>query len=180
MTRQIQKKTTREIYECNQNRTPPVVMTKMVLWLHNIRSMHNVGAAFRTADAFAIKHLFLSGYTPVPPRPEITKTALGADQTVSWRHEEDPHRFINWCRERNYSIAAMEQTHESRLLSDFHPVNNQPVCILFGNEVTGIESELLNKCDIVLEIPQYGRKHSFNISVSIGIALYHFLYPHLP
>ncbi len=176
----IRRKTTREIYNSNKDRTPPAAMPDLVLWLHNIRSMHNVGSAFRTADAFAIKHLFLSGYTPFPPRPEISKTALGADQTVSWSHEADPDTFVKWCNENNYLLAGMEQTHQSRLLSDYKPQKDVPVCILFGNEVTGIDQQLLNQCNTLLEIPQYGKKHSFNISVSIGITLYHFLLSYLP
>ncbi len=176
----IQKKTTRELYESNRTRTLPPLMSDLVLWLHNIRSMHNVGSAFRTADAFGIKSIFLSGYTPVPPRPEISKTALGADEIVSWKHESNPKRHLAWCQDHKYTLAGIEQTHQSELLPTYTPRPDVQLCLLFGNEVTGMEPELLQYCDILLEIPQFGKKHSLNISVSIGITLYHFLTCHLP
>ncbi len=175
MSRAIQKKTTREIFEENRNRTRPPGMSDVVLWLHNVRSMHNVGSAFRTADAFGIDSLFLSGYTPAPPRPEISKTALGAEENVSWSHKKDPMEYAGWCREHGYILAGLEQTHQSRLLTEYRPGGDTKLCLLFGNEVTGVEADLLRQCDLLLEIPQYGAKHSFNISVSIGITLYHFL-----
>ncbi len=180
MDQSVRKKTTREIYESHRNRKPPQLMASMVLWLHNVRSMHNVGSAFRTADAFGIQSVLLSGYTPAPPRPEITKTALGADETVSWRQSADPSDHLRWCFENHYTLTGMEQTHESRLLTGYHPHSDSRICLLFGNEVTGIETELLSHCHLLLEIPQFGKKHSFNISVSLGIACYHFLYISLP
>lgn len=174
MPHNIRKKTTREIYKSNLERTPPPLMSSLILWLHNVRSMHNVGSAFRTADAFGIRSLLLSGYTPHPPRPEISKTALGAEESVSWFHARDPEEYIARLHHDGYQIAGMEQTHQSRLLTGYRPAPDTPLCLLFGNEVTGIDPEWLNRCDMLLEIPQYGKKHSFNISVSIGIALYHF------
>ena len=176
MHQSIQKKTTREIYASHNLRKPPQLMSDMVIWLHNVRSMHNVGSAFRTADAFGIKALFLSGYTPVPPRPEITKTALGAEETVIWEHAEDPSEHVHWCRKNGYTLAGLEQTHQSRLLTGYHPEPDTRICLLFGNEVTGIDTELLSQCHKLLEIPQYGTKHSLNISVSLGITCYHFLH----
>ena len=175
MSHTIRKKNTREIHTDNRARTAPGIMSNMVLWLHNIRSMHNVGSAFRTADAFGIRSVILSGYTPTPPRPEISKTALGADEHVQWSHNKDPMVHLAWCRRHGYHLAGLEQTHQSRLLPSWQPADNARLCLLFGNEVTGIEDELLTECDVLLEIPQYGTKHSFNISVSIGIVLYHFL-----
>ncbi len=180
MLQSVQKKTTREIYESHRSRRPPKLMSSLILWLHNVRSMHNVGSAFRTADAFGIRSVFLSGYTPAPPRPEITKTALGADESVSWRQSADPFDHLRWCRENGYTLSGLEQTHESRLLTGYHPRPDSQICLLFGNEVTGIETDLLAHCDSLLEIPQFGKKHSFNISVSLGIACYHFLYISLP
>ena len=180
MNRSVRKKTTREIYETHRTRKPPQLMSDLVLWLHNVRSMHNVGSAFRTADAFGIRSVKLSGYTPVPPRPEITKTALGAEETVPWLHSTDPNEHLRWCRDHGYTLAALEQTHESRLLTGYHPQPGARICLLFGNEVTGIEPDLLAHCDPLLEIPQFGKKHSFNISVSLGIACYHFLHISLP
>ncbi len=176
MDQVIRKKTTREIYASHSKRTPPQLVSEMVIWLHNVRSLHNVGSAFRTADAFGIKALLLSGYTPCPPRPEISKTALGAEETVSWRHAADPMDHVAWCRDNDYVLAGMEQTHQSRLLTDYHPDPKTRLCLLFGNEVTGIDADLLAGCQELLEIPQYGTKHSFNISVSLGITCYHFLH----
>jgi 23S rRNA (guanosine2251-2'-O)-methyltransferase len=180
MDQAIRKKTTREIYASHSGRTPPQLMKDMVVWLHNVRSLHNVGSAFRTADAFGIKALFLSGYTPCPPRTEISKTALGAEETVIWRHAADPMEHIAWCTEHGYVLAGMEQTHQSRLLTAFSPAPKTRICLLFGNEVTGIDDGLLAECQELLEIPQYGTKHSFNISVSLGITCYHFLHNSLP
>ncbi len=180
MARSIQKKTTREIYESHRLRKPPQMMSDLVIWLHNVRSMHNTGSAFRTADAFGLRSVFLSGYTPVPPRPEITKTALGAEETVCWLYFDDPRETVAWCREHGYLLAGLEQTHESRLITGFRPQPDTKICLLFGNEVTGIEPDILSRCDEILEIPQYGTKHSFNISVSLGIACYHFLHHSLP
>lgn len=180
MVNQIRKKTTREIYRQNHERTSPSLMSNLVLWMHNIRSMHNVGSAFRTADAFGIRSLLLSGYTPAPPRPEIAKTALGADETVNWSYTTDPGKQFAWCKENGYTLAGVEQTFQSRLLTGYHPDPEAKICLIFGNEVTGLEADILNQCDELLEIPQFGSKHSFNISVSIGITLYHFLSCSLP
>ncbi len=180
MVRDIRKKTTREIYESHRDRRPPQMVSEMVIWLHNIRSMHNVGSAFRTADGFGLRSLFLSGYTPAPPRPEISKTALGADDTVDWRYAHDPLEHIDWCHTHGYTLVGMEQTHDSRLITDYYPETDTRLCLLFGNEVTGIETDLLSRCQEIMEIPQFGKKHSFNISVSLGIACYHFLHHSLP
>lgn len=180
MNQVIRKKTTREIYASHQMRKAPPIMTDMVIWLHNVRSMHNVGSAFRTADAFGVRSLFLSGYTPTPPRTEITKTALGAEETVSWQHAANPLDHVTWCHKNGYILAGVEQTHHSHLLTDYNPGADTRICLLFGNEVTGIDTHLLSLCNELLEIPQYGTKHSFNISVSLGIACYHFLYISLP
>ncbi|MDI6400678.1 TrmH family RNA methyltransferase [Balneolaceae bacterium ANBcel3] len=170
-----EKKTTREIFEINQARSVPGPVGKLMIWLHNVRSMHNVGSAFRTADAFGIQTIILSGYTPCPPRPEISKTALGADETVSWMHMDQPDEVFAYCKKQQAPVYGIEQTHHSMLLTEFYPEETVPACLLFGNEVTGIEDELIKKCDLILEIPQYGHKHSLNISVCIGITLYHFL-----
>lgn len=155
-------------------------MSSLVIWLHNVRSMHNVGSAFRTADAFAIHSVFLSGYTPAPPRPEISKTALGAENSVAWKHSENPDVFLEWCKRNSYILAGVEQVHGSRPLTSYHLNDNERICLLFGSEVTGIDPDLLEYCNSVLEIPQYGKKHSLNISVSLGIACYHFLCNSLP
>ncbi len=141
--------------------------------LHNIRSAMNVGSIFRTADAFRIEKIFLSGYTAIPPSPEIRKTALGATKSVAWEKVESPVSFLHSVKQKNIRIIAVEQTHNSLNFTDFS-WNKEPVLLLFGNEVKGVEQEHLNLSDLALEIPQYGTKHSLNISVCAGIVLYKF------
>lgn len=165
------KKTTREIFFSNQSRSVPAGFEATYLWLHNIRSMHNVGSAFRTADALGIKGLILSGYTPSPPRPELSKTALGADETVHWHYFKSDYEAIQYLRDNKYSIVALEQTNSSIPIHEIRP-GESGLCMLMGNEVNGIEDDLLLEADLIAEIPQYGQKHSFNVSVAAGIALY--------
>jgi len=157
----------------NLSRTSPL-KESFILWLHNIRSLHNVGAAFRNADAFGVHKVVLSGYTPTPPRPEITKTAIGADEHVEWQYAEDIVKEISRLKSDGYTVVGLEQTHSSEMLSEFR-VQNQKLCLVLGNEVTGIDHPLLNLLDHAVEIPQYGMKHSLNVSVACGVALYGFL-----
>lgn len=135
--------------------------------------MHNVGAAFRNADAFGIHKLYLSGYTPVPPRAEITKTAIGAEEHVSWQQIEHPGQELRRLKSDHYQIAGLEQTNRSVMLPDYHP-ESPKVCLILGNEVTGIDEELIPWLDTAVEIPQFGMKHSLNVSVACGVALYAF------
>lgn len=141
--------------------------------MHNIRSMHNVGSAFRSCDAFGVHELWLSGYTPIPPRPEITKTALGAEDYVAWKQIDDLPSAVNLLKENGYSIVALEQTDSSIPLDAYH-ISAKPTCLILGNEVTGIDTELLHYADACVEIPQFGMKHSLNVSVAAGVALYAF------
>lgn len=135
--------------------------------------MHNVGAAFRSSDAFGIHELWLSGYTPTPPRPEISKTALGAEEHVSWKMISDIPSGFSFLRNNGYSIIGLEQTNESIPIQDL-TISGKKICLVMGNEVTGIESEFLDELDQTVEIPQFGMKHSLNVSVAAGIALYAF------
>jgi len=169
----LKKRSTRQILEANQSRESPL-RNHFILWLHNVRSLHNVGAAFRNADAFGIKEIYISGYTPQPPRPEITKTAIGAEEHVSWKAIDDPFGEIETLKNSGYQVIGLEQTHNSDLLSDFVP-NKQKICLMLGNEVTGIDSDLISHLDCAVEIPQFGMKHSLNVSVACGVALYAFL-----
>ena len=166
------KLTTRQIYQRNQKRNSPL-RDHFILWLHDIRSLHNVGAAFRSADAFGIKELWLSGYTPVPPRPEITKTAIGAEEHVPWKSFSDEKEPIQWLKENNYTLCGLEQTNTSILLNDLKTASKK-ICLVLGNEVTGIDKDILPMLDIAVEIPQFGSKHSLNVSVAAGVALYGF------
>lgn len=143
------------------------------MWMHNIRSMHNVGAAFRNADAFGIKEVWLSGYTPTPPRPEITKTAIGAEEHVAWKSFTDESEPVKWLKKNNYTLCGLEQTESSIFLNDFE-ANTEKICLVLGNEVTGIDEAILPMLDFAVEIPQFGSKHSLNVSVAAGVALYGF------
>jgi len=147
----------------------------MVLVLDDVRSAMNVGSAFRTSDAFAIEKIYLCGITAQPPHREINKTALGAQDTVEWRHIEKISECVNQLKEDGYQIIAVEQADESTSLADFRPMENTKYAFVFGNEVFGVNDEVVQKADIVLEIPQYGTKHSLNISVSIGVVLWDFV-----
>lgn len=169
------KKTTREILSCNKERMTPEGMRHLKIWLHDIRSLHNTGSTFRSCDAFGAGELLLSGYTPLPPRPEITKTALGAEEHVHWKYINKPSEYILELKQEGYLIAGIEQVHNSIVLNHFNPKPDQKICLIFGNEVTGIDSSLLPLLDFCLEIPQFGMKHSLNISVTVGIVLYHFM-----
>ncbi|MEI6692809.1 MAG: RNA methyltransferase [Chlorobium sp.] len=143
----------------------------LFLMLHNIRSMWNVGSMFRTADAAGIEKMILSGYTATPPRKEIDKTALGAQETVVWEYHPDPVELLSQLKKDGVTICGLEITDRSR---PYTTVNRGefPMCLVVGNEVEGLEPDVLALCDDVLEIPQYGTKHSLNVSVAAGIALF--------
>jgi tRNA G18 (ribose-2'-O)-methylase SpoU len=140
-----------------------------VLVLDNVRSMHNVGSAFRTADAFMAEKMYLCGITGTPPHREITKTALGSTESVAWAHAPDVTALVNDLKSQGWTIVAVEQTDESQLLHQFKPDTARKYCFVFGNEVFGVTEEVVVLADICLEIPQFGTKHSLNIAVSIGI-----------
>ncbi len=144
------------------------------LMLHNIRSMWNVGSMFRTADAAGIEKMILSGYTATPPRKEIDKTALGAQDSVAWEYHADPLVALSALKRAGVKICGLEITEGSRPYSTLTP-GDFPLCLVVGNEVDGLENELLELCDEVLEIPQYGTKHSLNVAVASGIALFEFV-----
>lgn len=143
----------------------------VTLMLHNIRSMWNVGSMFRTADAAGINELVITGYTATPPRKEIDKTALGAQLTVPWRHFADPLEALSALKAEGRKVFGLEIAENSRSYSSLQPAD-YPLVLLVGNEVDGIDEELLAHCDGVLEIPQYGTKHSLNVSVAAGVALF--------
>lgn len=140
--------------------------------LDNIRSGHNVGSAFRTADAFRIEEVLLSGISQQPPHREILKTALGADRSVKWTYLENVVAQLQEAKLAGYTLYAVEQTSKPLWLQDLNIEANQKMILVFGNEVKGVSDEVLALCDASIEIPQYGTKHSFNVSVSIGIVLW--------
>jgi tRNA G18 (ribose-2'-O)-methylase SpoU len=147
---------------------------KVILVLDNIRSLNNVGSAFRTADAFLIEAIYLCGVTGTPPKPEIEKTALGATETVDWHYFKTTQEAITDLKSKNYFVASIEQAKNSIILNQFQKPN-KPVALVFGNEVYGVEQEIINQSDACIEIPQFGTKHSFNVSVSMGIVLWELL-----
>ncbi len=131
--------------------------------------MHNVGSVFRTCDALGLTALYLIGYTPTPPHRDIQKTALGATETVTWKHFPEISDALADLRQNGYRILAAEQAHGATLLDAFQPVRGEKLAIVFGNEVEGVSDEVLTAADGCIEIPQFGEKHSFNISVAAGI-----------
>lgn len=144
----------------------------VVVVLDNVRSMHNVGSIFRTADGFAVEQLYLCGITAQPPHREIEKTALGATQSVNWTYCADVVEAIEGLRARQYHIIAVEQAEDSIMLQDFEIRPGEKYALVFGNEVNGVTQEVMNRIDACIEIPQFGTKHSFNIVVSAGIVLW--------
>ena len=141
--------------------------------LDNVRSMYNTGAFFRTADAAGVEKLLLTGITASPPKNEISKTALGAEETVDWAHSWDPIPFVQQLRDREYEIAAIETSPHAVDLFDWQP--RFPVCVVFGHETEGIRPELLALCDTHVRIPMLGMKHSLNVATAGGVMLYELL-----
>jgi tRNA G18 (ribose-2'-O)-methylase SpoU len=143
----------------------------LVVVLENIRSAYNVGSVFRTADAFLLQSIYLCGYTAYPPHKEIKKTALGAEDTVQWKHFRDIKEAIRELKEEGYAIYAVEQAESSIALQNFD-TDSHKIAVIFGNEVTGVEQSTIALSDGCIEIPQLGMKHSLNISVAAGIVLW--------
>ncbi|MFC2130861.1 TrmH family RNA methyltransferase [Bacteroidota bacterium] len=141
------------------------------LIVHNVRSLYNVGSIFRTCDSALISELVLCGFTPYPPRKEIEKTALGAVDSVPWRYEKDIFKAIHSFKELGIRVFALELTDKKRTY-DSLTKEDFPLCIIAGNELTGLDNDILNVCDDAIEIPMYGVKHSLNVSVSVGVALF--------
>lgn len=150
----------------NQEKTPLVVV------MDNVRSMYNVGSIFRTCDGFAVEELLLCGITACPPHKEIAKTALGSTESVNWRHFDETTAAIAELKERGFKVYAVEQVDTSVALQDFAPQKGEKIAIVLGNEVFGVDDDALALCDGALEIPQAGTKHSFNVSIAGGIAIW--------
>ena len=163
----------------------------LVVVLDGVRSLYNVGSVFRTGDAFRIAGVVLCGITATPPNAEIHKTALGAEDSVAWRHFSDTMEAVAWLRSEGYTLLAVEQCEGSTMLQDFIPEiykgeaneleANEPevykkYAVVLGNEVKGVQQQVVDACDGCLEIPQFGTKHSMNVSVTAGIVIWHFAY----
>ena len=167
------KKTMEELNRLSKEEAKSSDHFPIVILLDDVRSMHNVGSAFRTADAFAVEKMVLCGYTPQPPHRDIHKTALGATETVAWRYEQDISTVLAQLKEEGYRLFAIEQAHNSIALQDFKIANKEEkIAFVFGNEVSGVSDAALALCDGCIEIPQWGSKHSLNISVTVGIVLW--------
>lgn len=158
-----------DVQEFKEQEKLPVIVV-----LDNVRSMHNVGSVFRTADGFSIEKVILCGITAQPPHREIEKTALGATQSVDWIYFEDTLIAIDTLRAQGYQIIAIEQAENSTMLNTFIPDVATKYALIFGNEVNGVSDEAMQKIDQCIEIPQFGTKHSFNIVISAGIVLWDF------
>lgn len=143
----------------------------IVIVLDNVRSMNNVGSVFRTADAFLLQAIYLCGVTATPPHREIQKTALGATETVAWKHFPSTIDAINDLRKDGFTIYAVEQAEKSVMLDKLQP-SSKKIALIFGNEISGVGQEAMDVCDECIEIPQYGTKHSLNLAVSVGIVVW--------
>ncbi len=144
----------------------------LVVVLDNVRSLHNIGSVFRTSDAFRVSCIHLCGITARPPHPEMHKTALGAEYTVDWKYVSDTVEAVELLRREGYVVYAVEQAEGSLMLGDFVPEKGKKYAVVLGNEVKGVRQEAIDRCDGCLEIPQYGTKHSLNVSVTAGIVIW--------
>lgn len=144
----------------------------LIVVLDHIRSLHNVGSVFRTSDAFRIEKIYLCGITATPPHAEIHKTALGAEDTVDWEYFQDTLKAVDKLREEEYTVCAVEQAEGSVMLDKLVVDKQKKYAVILGNEVKGVQQEVVDVCDLCIEIPQYGTKHSLNVSVTAGIVIW--------
>lgn len=144
----------------------------IVVVLDNIRSAHNVGSAFRTSDAFKVDRLYLCGICACPPSAEIHKSALGAEESVPWEHVDDTLDAVKALKEQGFKVVSVEQTEKAVQLQDFHPAEGERYAFVFGNEVEGVRQDVVDASDFAVEIPQFGSKHSLNVSVTVGVVLW--------
>ena len=166
-----------KIYELNRISTEEFKKTAkipLVVVLDNIRSLNNIGSVFRTSDAFLVEKIYLCGITCTPPNIEIHKTALGAEDSVDWEYFEKTQDAILKLKENNYFVSAIEQVEGSVMLNQLDIDTNKKHAIIMGNEVNGVQQEVVNMCDNSIELPQYGTKHSLNVSVTAGIVIWDF------
>ena len=146
----------------------------LIVVLDDVRSMHNVGSVFRTGDAFRIEAVYLCGITSTPPMAEIHKTALGAEDSVAWKYFDTALEAVETLKAEGYEVYSVEQAHGSTMLQNFTPINNKKYAVVLGNEVKGVHQEVIDASNGCLEIPQFGTKHSMNVSVTGGIIIWHF------
>jgi tRNA G18 (ribose-2'-O)-methylase SpoU len=149
-----------------------VQKTPLIIILDNIRSLNNIGSVFRTSDAFLIEKIYLCGITATPPHKDIHKTALGSTETVAWEYVENTIELVEKLKKDNIQIVSIEQAENATMLNDFTPKQQTTYALVFGNEVKGVAQNIVSNSDVVLEIPQFGTKHSLNISVSCGLVVW--------
>ncbi len=168
----MQKTKTEEMHRLSAVDYQMAPKVPLVVVLDNVRSQHNIGAVFRTADAFRLEGVWLCGICCCPPNPEIHKTALGAELTVAWQYRTDTTQAIQELQTMGYTVYAIEQAHGATMLQDIHLPQGQKTAVILGHEVFGVRQEVVNMADGCIEIPQYGTKHSLNVSVAAGIVMY--------
>ena len=168
-----QKKSMLELHRMGVDEYRQVAKLPVTVVLDNVRSEMNVGSVFRTADAFLIERIFLCGITPQPPKPEIHKTALGAEESVTWQYFPTTIAAIEQLKQEGYLICSIEQVHESVSLEHFVVTEGQKIAVVLGNEVKGVSQEVVDASDSCIEIPQNGTKHSLNISCCAAIVMWH-------
>jgi len=161
-----------ELGRVNANQYRELPPSGISVILDNVRSAHNVGSAFRTSDAFKVDKIWLCGICSTPPTAEIHKSALGAEDSVPWEHCEDTMDAVRMLKKDGYTIIGIEQTENSVSLEKFIPEKGGRYALVFGNEVEGVQQHVIDECDFCLEIPQFGTKHSLNVSVSVGVVLW--------
>ncbi len=166
-----------ELHRINTEQFKKAEKLPVVIVLDNIRSQNNVGSVFRTSDAFRIEKIYLCGITSTPDNREVHKTALGAEDAVAWEYQKDTLSVINRLKEEGYRIFSIEQAENTTSLENFHISMQEKYALVFGNEVKGVQQEVINVSDNCIEIPQFGTKHSFNIAVTVGIVLWQTMLP---
>lgn len=170
----MKKKTILELDRVSQEEFKKKNKIPLIVILDNVRSLNNVGSVFRTSDAFLVKAVYLCGITATPPHPEIHKTALGAEDSVEWHYFEDTNAAVDKLHEEGYIVYAIEQVENSIILSDLQLNKDYKYAVVLGNEVKGVQQNIVDKCDQSIEIPQFGTKHSLNVSVTAGLVIWDF------
>nr|WP_321237577.1 RNA methyltransferase [uncultured Psychroserpens sp.] len=161
-----------ELERLNVDEFKSAEKTPLIIILDNIRSLNNVGSVFRTSDAFLVEKIYLCGITAIPPHNDIRKTALGSTETVDWEYIEHTIDIVNQLKSENVNVISIEQAEHATMLNEFQPQANQTYALVFGNEVKGVAQDVVDTSDVVIEIPQFGTKHSLNISVSCGVVVW--------
>ena len=168
----MRKLENRELDRLSVDGFKAVTKTPLIVILDNIRSLNNIGSVFRTSDAFRIEKIYLCGITATPPHKDIQKTALGSTESVDWEYAESSLALLKKLQSNDIQVLSIEQAEKATMLNEFTPKKNQKYALVFGNEVKGVSQEVVNNSDQVIEIPQYGTKHSLNVSVSCGVVLW--------